>query len=331
MNISLASAALMAGFLASAVHATPISAISELNISHGFVINSGNTPLGFNIARLGSTFELDFGVESTVDDPTANTTEFENFQVGNQFVNPPLPYLAEQRSATQIPGGFQGSVGQFDVEGTLTIDPANIYPVGSDFTRSGSAAATIVSDPVAASGTSFYNSSIDYRFTNTSNNLISFNIAGLFETDLRAEYTGDDGLARAAVGLDLIFSDLSGASITYFPIAAYLRTIEDNADGATVNDQLFANSDGISGLRFNASATAIGSGGTTLASFEGQHRYIFGISLDPGAQLIMNAGLNQANSVEFTPLPPVAPVPLPASVAFLVLALGSLFGLRRIG
>ena len=59
----------------------------------------------------------------------------------------------------------------------------------------------------------------DILFTNTTDALLSFNIAGLFEADLLATFEGAGGIVRTSAGFDLLFDLGEGASVTYFPIA----------------------------------------------------------------------------------------------------------------
>ena len=321
---------LVAVFSATSAMSTPILAISEMELSNSFVFNSGNLPDGVDIERPGISLEIDLGATSTVDDPDANTTEMGNLVVGNPFSDPPIAYEAERTETTALPGGFEGSQSGYDFY-RLIVDEGDTSaydPISSDTVTSGRALAQIILDPIAASAQSFHNITRDWTFENTTDRLISFNMAGSFDASLLAEYDGIDGFARTSVGLDLLFDVGVGASINYFPIAPYLRTTEDSAPGATVSEQLLINDSGVTGLSFGASTTAIGDGGLTTASFEGSIRYIFGISLEPGAFLGMTEVVRQNNAVGYDPLPDMTPVPLPASGLLLLAALG-LGGLLR--
>ena len=59
----------------------------------------------------------------------------------------------------------------------------------------------------------------DILFTNTTDALLSFNIAGLFEADLLTTFEGAGGIVRTWAGFELLFDLGEGASVTYFPIA----------------------------------------------------------------------------------------------------------------
>ncbi|MEP5757808.1 MAG: hypothetical protein ABJ327_00550, partial [Litoreibacter sp.] len=123
-----------------------------------------------------------------------------------------------------------------------------------------------------------------------------------------------------------LFEPAIGARITHFPIAPYLTNLMNDAPGANAIEQLLIGEEGVS---FSASTSALGDGGTTTALLDAETRYIFGISLDAGASLVMNTGFRQANAVEYTPQPDLPPVPLPASIIFMALGLGSLISLRH--
>lgn len=327
MNIAMITSVL----LSSAAHAAPVGAFSELIMSHSYVVNSGNRPAGIEIENVPGTIVIANGATSFVDDPTAIESDISSVQVGNIYSEAPLPFLGTRIHSNQLPGGFEGASSSYDLDILFEPDPdvefSNV--VRETSSHDGAASAILLDDTIDASAASYARTARTYSFTNTTDALISFNIAGIFDAYLRSEYIGDNGIARTAGGFDLIFSELAGTEISYFPVSPYLNTIEDDAPGANVTENLFANSDFVTGLRFNASATAIGSGGTTSAIFEGDHRYVFGISLDPGANVWMTTAFSQANSVEHTPMPAMTAVPLPASVILMLFGLGSLLGLRR--
>lgn len=333
MKPIILSAACAMTLCANTASAATVGAFSELAMSHSFVINSGSTPAGLDIAYPSTTYTIEVDASSAVAHPAATGSESIFAQVGNPFTTPATPFIAQRTNATQLPSGFEGSVGQYDHQITARQDPDidNTSSITSrDVARSGGASLLLLDDSIAAAAASYVRSSRDVLFTNTTGATLSFNVAGMFDATLRAEYVGDNGTARAAGGFGLQFSNLTGAAITYFPVAPYLTTLENSAIGATVNHQLFANSGGITGLQFNASASAIGDGGTVLAAFTGQHRYVFGVTLDPYASVTMGTSLSQANSVDHRAGLPVPPVPLPASAFFLALGLGALASLRRV-
>ncbi|MHA6264423.1 VPLPA-CTERM sorting domain-containing protein [Arenibacterium sp. CAU 1754] len=327
-RIALSVAAILS---ANTAIAAPISALSGLDMSHSFVINGGNSPEGIDIVNRSGTLEISTGATSAVDDPAAVLTEESDAVVGNPFSDPPLAAELSRSSTTLLPNGFEGAQSGFDNTNLFEADPDqdNFDITRKSVTQQGFASASITSDPIAASASSFLSISRDFRFDNTTDDLISFNIFGQFEADLLAQYTGIDGFARTSGGFNLLFDLGDGASLTHFPISVYQRSIEDSAPGATITEQLLINSGGISGVSFTASATAIGDGGTTTATFEGQNSYIFGVSLDPGASITMKTSFFQANAVEYTPQPEIASVPLPASLPLLIAGLMGLFVLRR--
>ena len=77
-------------FVSGAAQAAPVSAISDLSMSHSFVINSGQSPTGIDIANLSSTLVIESDVASAVDDPGFTNSTGSSFQVGNPFADPPL-------------------------------------------------------------------------------------------------------------------------------------------------------------------------------------------------------------------------------------------------
>ena len=334
MKTSLTIASLTGLLLATSAHAAPIGAFSELIMTHSYVVNNGNRPEGIDIAPVPEALSIESGATSAVDDPSAVETIITFGQVGNPYSNPPLPFLGTRIHSNQLPSGFEGASSGYDLE--LLWEPDPDVPSGAfsgvtseTASRQGTASAILLDDTITASAASFRRSSRTYSFTNTTDALISFNIAGTLDAYLRSEYIGGDGIARTAGGIDLLFSELDGAEINYFPVSPYLTTIEDDDSGASVSDNLFANSDFITGLRFNAGATAIGSGGTTTAIFEGELRYIFQVNLDPGSHVWMTSAFSQANTVEHTSHVAIPAVPLPASAILLILGVGSLLGFRR--
>ncbi len=316
MNKTLISVALATAFFTSAAYAAPVGAFSELELSHSFVVNGGSVPTGIAIINSGASFEFDADATSEVDNPAANSSQTNFVQIGNPFVDPPLPFISQRNNATRLPGGFEGAASGFDIEVTTQDDPSEdvFGTVGRGITQSGAASAILLDDTDSASATSFVRLARNLIFTNTTDELISFNIAGEFNAMLRAEYTGNDGLARVAGGFELDFVGINGAAVNYFPVSPYLTTIQNSDPGTNVNHSLQTDT----GVNFDASASAIGDGGTTLASFEGAHRYVFTLTLDPFAQILMRTSFTQANSVEHTPIPTIEPVPLPAGGVLLI-------------
>lgn len=325
MNRTMILAAFATASLTSVADAAPIGAFSELEMSHSFVVNGGSVPSGIAISNSGL---LDFSTDaiSSVDDPTATTSETSSFQVGNPFATPPLPVLATRNNATQLPGGFEGAAAGYDLEIASEDDPTEGVNgiIRREVTQEGSASAILLDDTIAASATSFVRNARNFTFTNVSQTRTSFNIAGQFDAFLRAEYIGEDGIARAAGGFELEFVKINSAEVTYFPVSPYLTAIDDSSPGAFVSQILQTET----GIDFDASVSATGSGDTTLATFEGSHRYVFGLTLDPNATILMRTSFTQANSVEHIPLPDIQAVPLPAGG---LLLLSGVFGLATLG
>ncbi|CAA0126347.1 Uncharacterised protein [Halioglobus japonicus] len=319
--------------VASQAHAVPVSAISELAMNHSFVINSGNSPEGIDIINLSSTLVLDSNATSAVDDPGFTNSSTSDFQVGNPFSEPPLPVLLSQADTTINLGNADFATANVNYSITSDDDPAaNEF----DLTRraveqAGRAQAFIANSPADASASSSSLNARSFRFDNTTNNTIAFNIAGLFEAEMLASYDGDDGFARTSGGFEFLF-DVgagAGASVDYFPIAPYLTTIEDDDPGASVMEQFLSNSGGISGVSFIGSATAIGDGSTTTAQLFAQSRYLFTVTLDGGASLLMETGFRQNNAVGYTPQNAV--IPLPASLPLVLTGLLCVaFGRRKV-
>ncbi|WP_272004710.1 VPLPA-CTERM sorting domain-containing protein [Roseovarius sp. ZX-A-9] len=314
--------------LATAVQATPISAFSELEVSHSFVINNGSSPEGIDISFGPNALIIDNDATTFVDHPSGNAVDDSEVVIGNQFSDPPLAAERSWLSTTILPNGTEGALAHYHTTILTEDDPDDD---NSDITRRsvhqvGEANAVITSDPIAASAASFERSARSYLFTNTTNDLISFNIAGQFDASLGAQYTGIDGFARASAGIELLFSPSNGAEVSYFPISPYLTTIEDTAPGAVAAEQLLIDT---GGLTFSASTSAIGDGGTTTALLDAEIRYIFGLSLAPGATVVMDAGFSQANAVDYTPRAPMTPVPVPATLPLLLSGLVGFAALRR--
>ena len=332
MKIIPISVSFAALFTASTGLATPILAISDLNMTHSWVINGGNSPEGITINNLSNTLVINSDAQSAVDDPAATQTDNSNFVVGNPFSDPVIPVQSERDVITTLPSLTEGALARYEYSIRVEDDPdPNEFDIISrEIAQMGAAVALIDTAPVAASASSSHFIQRFYRFDNTSSDTISFNIAGSFEADLNASYDGLDGFARTSGGFDMLFDVGFGSSVQHFAVGQYLRTIEDSAPGATVSEQLLLNSGGITGMSFGASTTAIGDGGLTEASLEAENRYIFGITVDSGASLLMRTNFRQSNSVDYRPQPIIVPtVPLPASALMLVFGMLSLVGFRR--
>lgn len=307
--------------------AAPISAFSELEVNHSFVINNGNSPQGIDIGAGPINLIIERDAATFVDDPAAVTEDDIDVVVGNPFTDPPLAAEGARLRTTLRPGGTEGALARYHSTTTTEDDPDDdVFDITRrTVSQEGEANVVITSDPIAASAASSELVSRTYQFENTTDQLISFNIAGQFDASLGAQYNGIDGFARASAGIDLLFTPTVGADITYFPIAPYLTNIQDDDLGALAAEQLLI---GSSGFSFTGSTSASGEGGTTTALLDAQIRYIFGISLDPNASLVMTASFRQANAVDYTPQP-MAPVPVPASLPILLSALAGFAAIRQ--
>jgi PEP-CTERM motif len=331
MKSTFISAAFATTLVSTAALGAPIDALSELRMSHTWLINGGNVPTGITIDNLSSTFEVSDSVSTMIDDPAAQETTFSNFVVGNPFSDPPLPVSAERLSTTTVDGTPDFATASLSYRIDMEDDPAdNIFDITRrDINQYGYAQVNMPDGGMDASAMSSHVSSRNFRFNNTSDALISFNLTGLFEAELTSMFLGEAGITRTSGGFGLIFQDAPGVAINYFPVAPYFSTTTEDDPGAFVTDLFLANSGGITGISFGASATAIGDGGFTEALFNADSRYVFGISLDPGASVLMQTGFRQSNSVIVEPAPSIPPVPLPATFPMLIAGLAGFAALRR--
>lgn len=312
---------------ATAAQAASISAFSELEVNHSFVINNGNSPVGIDISFGPNALTIDRDATTFVDHLGAVTEDDIDVVIGNPFTDPPIAAEGSWLSTTILPNGTEGALAYYH-SNILTEDDSdddNFDITRRSVQQEGEANAVITSGPIAASAASYERLTRSYLFTNTTNELISFNIAGQFDAALGAQYTGIDGFARASAGIELLFSPSIGAEINYFPIAPYLTTVLDTDPGSFATEQLLIDS---SGLDFTASTSAMGEGGTSTALLEAETRYIFGLSLAPGATVVMDTNFRQANAVDYTPIP-LAPVPMLATLPLLLSALTGFAALRR--
>ena len=314
----------IAVFFATAVEPSPIYARSELQLSHSMLINSGNMINGIDIGYPGTAFQTTHGATSMVDHPDAYHNEISDTIVGNIFATPPIAFQDNWLDTTALPGDSEGAQSGYNISVLLTNGDGavNQYePINQDVEQYGRAVAQITSEPVAAAAQSWRTFERDFTFENITDHLISFNIVGLFTAELLAEYNGEDGFARTSGGFDLLFQNGDDVRITYFAIAPYLFSSTESGAGASVSEQLLINEAGVSGVSFNASASAFGDGGTSSAHYQGESRYIFGISMDPGAFLRLNVAFRQNNAVDYSPQPQSTPVPVPGSLSLLFVGL----------
>ncbi|WP_424966880.1 VPLPA-CTERM sorting domain-containing protein [Dinoroseobacter sp. S375] len=329
-SVCLASSAL--ALSAVMAQAAPVTAISELSMSHSFIINSGSRPTGIEIETVPDSLTVEGQAESQVDGAGFTTTESSDVQVGNSFSDPPLPFEA-QRSQTQVNlGNGDVATAGYDVSILVVNDPdlgnsANA-PTRREIEQFGIAAVSNAADPINGSAISDFNNTRDYRFTNTTNDTISFNIAGQFEAEMRAEHQGPEGFARTSGSFEVLFETGPGVDITYFPVAPYLITVDEDDPNASVAEMFFADDGAIAGVTFSGGASAIADGTEVVASLSAQSRYVFGVTLEGGASMVLETAFSQVNAVQVA-IPDIPPVPLPASLPLLLAGLGGVAALRR--
>lgn len=284
-------------------HSSIVSATSELNMSHSFLINNGNSPTGIDIFNLSSTLIIDTDLMSTVDDTDFTNNRNQSFQVGNPFSDPPLPVLSTGSDTTVNLATAEFAAATYNYSITSEDDPSddNFDITRRDIEQSGAAIIELVDNLVEASAWSSHTGGRSFRFDNVTNDVISFNISGLFEAQMSANYDGEGGYAQTSGGFDMLFDLGVGAIINYFPVAPYLLNINDDDPGAFVSESFLANSGGINGVSFNGSAMATGDGSDTLAELSAQSRYVFTLTLDGGASVLMETGFRQSNTVIYGP------------------------------
>jgi hypothetical protein len=299
-------------------HSSIVSTTSELNMSHNWLVNSGNSPQGIEIFNLSSTLVTDTDYMSTVDDADFTNNRNQSFQVGNPFSDP----AGSDTTVNLATGELAAATYNYSI--TSEDDPSddNFDITRRDIEQSGMAIIELVDNLVEASAWSSHIGGRSYRFDNVTNDVISFNISGLFEAQMSASYDGEGGYAQTTGGFDMLFDLGLGAMINYFPVAPYLLNINDDDPGAFVSESFLANSGGINGISFNGSATATGDGGDTLAELSAQSRYVFTLTLDGGASVLMETGFRQSNAVMYTP--EVSQVSAPGMLSLFLFGLLSL-------
>ncbi|MFK7765535.1 MAG: VPLPA-CTERM sorting domain-containing protein [Roseobacter sp.] len=313
------------------VYAATLNAESQLSLSHSWLINSGNVPAGIVVNNLSNTLVIESDATTSVDDPTAVETSSNNFVVGNPFSDPIVPIDSERLNITTIDGSTPAAAASYRYTIEMEDDPDEdeFDITRRDIAQFGSARVRLEDNPVEGSASSSHLGGRDFRFDNVTNERISFNLAGAFSAELSSVIEGANGFARTSGGFGILFDVGAGSSVNYFSIAPYLTSFTDDDPGATVLELLLTNEGGISGINFGASTTAFGDGGSTEALFSGESRYIFGISIDPGASLLMQTSFRQSNSVMVEPATDLAPVPLPASLPLMIAGLAGFAVLRR--
>ena len=280
--------------------------------------------MGIDIFNLSSTLVSDTDFMSSVDDADFTNNRNQSFQVGNPFSDPPLPVLSTGSDTTVNLATAEFAAATYNYSITTEDDPSeqNFDITRRDTEQSGAAIIELVDNLVEASAWSSHTGGRSFRFDNVTNDVISFNISGLFEAQMSASYEGEDGYAQTFGGFDMLFDLGLGAMINYFPVAPYLLNINDDDPGAFVSESFLANSGGINGISFNGSALAIGDGGDTLAELSAQSRYVFTLTLDGGASVLMQTGFRQGNAVIYSP--EVSQVSAPSMLSVFLLGLLSL-------
>lgn len=316
MYKALMSAALTAAVTSSVAQAAPIDAVSELSLSHTWLLNSGNVPAGIDVQNLSSTFMISTDVTTMIDDPTSQEALSSNFVVGNPFSDPIIPVQAERASTTTVDGNSDFAAGGFNYRIEMEDDPEDgVFDITRrDTDQSGFAQVNMDANQVDGSALASVVTARNFRFVNTTSDLISFNLVGLLEAELSASVDGAPGVARTSGGFGLVFDVGQGVEITYFQVAPYLSTTTETGSGASVSDLFLANSGGVTGLSFSASTSAVGDGGFTEAAFSANTRYVFGVSIEGGASALLQTSFFQSNSVVVEPMPGVVTVAEPATI-----------------
>ena len=314
-----------------AVVATPIDAISELSATHTWQVNGGSIPEGITMTNFAISLVQDSDIATAIDDPTAEETADGTFIVGNVFADPPIAVENRGLNFTTVEGSDDFTAANFDYTILSEDDPGHAPSdvIRREIEQSGFARAELQDNSVVASAMSSHVGARDFRFTNTTDELISFNIAGMFEAELSAVFDGAGGFAAASVGFELLFEVTEGASVAFSPTAPFMSTTTDTDPGAIVSDFFLANSGGITGLGFGASVMATGNGGVTEAAFVASSGYDFEVSLEGGASILFETSFVQSNDVIVDPAAIVPPVPLPASLPMLLAGFIGFAALRR--
>lgn len=307
--------------------ATPVDAVSYLQVSHSYEIVGGDAPDFIDVGTGGPNPTRIRN--SGVDDPAAALAiDDVATQVG---VVGDIPYRETARHRTNRPDPTEFADAQYDISLFATQDAGSTFlGFGSEtIERTGLAQTRITSDPVAAFAQSGYSDERRSRITNESDGEETLAIRGEFAFSLLSSVNGDDALARTSTAIDLVLSGVDAADVTFLSLETYAPDIEDSAPGATVVENLIRNEPGTAGLTFSAATTAIGDGGYTEATLDVTFRYLLFVTLGAGETVFLDFGYSQANYVEYTP--GMAAVPLPAGLPLLAgaLALLGLAGRRR--
>ncbi|MEO1112854.1 MAG: hypothetical protein AAFY05_11010 [Pseudomonadota bacterium] len=317
-------AILMAGLSPSA-RATPVQALSFLQMESDFLIVgnlpfAGQSPDGVTNSVGGPDFSI--SINSQINAPDAVTAIDEtSTQVGCAGCEPPIPFVSNRQLRTNRSDPTEFADAQWNVESSILQDQGadvTAFAIGRQtIDRDGLAQLRIASSPAPAEAESTFGISRVTTLENTAGEDVVVPIRAEVGGDLLSRYSGDDGLARTSATQSILFSGVSDGNLTTVTTAASDNTTE-TGDGATVTSGIFDSGDGITGFLFTASATAIGDGGFNEAAFSFFHQVIFLLTIEAGQSIEVETAFSQANYVEFAPTP-VSTVPLPAG-AFLLLS-----------
>lgn len=333
MKVFAASAlAALAIGLASPAQATPVQALSFLQMEYDFVIMGnlpfdGQSPDGITSSVGGPDFST--SINSQINAPDAVTAiDQTTTQIGCSGCEPEIPFVSNRQLRTNRADPTEFADAQWNVESTIFQDQGadvTAFAIGRQaIDRDGLAQLRITSSPAPAEAESTFGISRLTTFENTTDAEIVIPIRAEIGGDLLARYSGDDGLARTSATQSIIFSGLSDGNLTTVTTADTEETTETGA-GTTVTGDVFNSGDGIAGLLFSASTTAIGDGGFNEAMYSFFHRVIFLVTIEAGQSIGMETAYSQANYVEHTPAT-ISEVPLPAGVFLLCSGVALLAG-----
>jgi hypothetical protein len=335
-NFVTSSIALLMLSATHSVHAAPIDAVSYLQMDYEFSVlsNSGYGASPEGITSRVSAPDFSASINSQIDDPSAVTAiDQNNVQIGCASCEPAIPFTSERRLRTNRTDPTEFADAQWNVENTIVQDQGadvTALAIGSEETdRNGLAQLRVTSSPAAAQADSSYGISRVTTFENTTDESLNFFLVGELGGDLLSRYSGDDGFARASSTQSILFSGVTDDNLSLFQFDSDTSNVTETGAGASVTSGVFGQDDGIMGLLFTASATAVGDGGFTEAMFSMWHWFIFSLTLEPGQIVEMETAFFQSNYVEYTPSD-VSQVPLPASFVFLISGVALLVGRKAI-
>ena len=298
-----------------------VSLDANVQINNGAVRDDITIPIGVTTALSGSAV-------SAVDDVAATHSDGSYVQVGNQFTDPPTPFIATEVDETTQPDGDKAR-GLYYVESTVTPDNDD-RPVLLERTLTGTAALDFIDIATAASASSDFEIGRDLVLTNTSDTTAyAFEIATGFDMSLAAsaDDLGSQSLAEAVFSLSFITSGY--VAIDYLGSSGDSPTLDDADAGVSVANNCIvgdANYNALfEGVNCQASVSATGTGAPTEASLETVRQFLFGVILAPGSSLRLSFFQSQQMMTSYID-PSVSEVPIPASA---LLFLGGLVFLAR--